>query len=71
VKIKTKVKAGNRDDGKGGYESDQHNQTMAHSRRVKTAVRAGIGIEGPIKNHNQTVANTARLGHLNAKVGSE
>jgi len=53
MKIKTNVKAGNCENG--GYESVQHNQTMARALKVKTKVKAGLaGDTGG--QHNQTMA---------------
>ena len=62
MKITTNVKAG---DG-GGYESDQHSQTITRALKVKTGVKAGL--EGNPHNHNQTVAHGLKV-KTNVKAG--
>jgi len=58
MKIKTNVKAGG--DPTGGYQSQQHNQTMAHALKVKTNVKAGLAGD-PQGQHNQTVARGLKV----------
>jgi hypothetical protein len=58
MKIKTHAKAGGM--------SMQHNQTFARALKVKTSIKAGIGIEGA--NHNQTVTRGLKV-KTNVKAG--
>ena len=63
MKVKTKVKAGSL--------TSNHNQTAAHSLKVKSNVKAGDFPPDPCKtnrNHNQTVARGLKV-KSNVKAG--
>ena len=54
MKIKTHVKPGD----EGGYESDQHSQTITRALKVKTNVKAGIYVN---PQHNRTMARGLKV----------
>ena len=67
LRVRSSVKAGKTGGGGGGYESEQHNQTVARNLKVRTKVNAGI--EGMPHNHNQTVARGMKV-KTNIKAGN-